>query len=65
MEERKAFNPILFSQCAYFQPVLNESVASVWYALSRVVVLVSPKYMYIDLVGPRLLILVSRFTFID
>ena len=39
---------VLFSQCAYFQPVLNESVASVCYALSRVVVLLSPKYMYID-----------------
>ena len=50
MEERKAFYPILFSQCAYFQLVLNESVASVCYALSRVVVLLSPKYMYIDLV---------------
>ena len=50
MEERKAFYPILFSQCAYFQLVLNESVTSVCYALSRVVVLLSPKYMYIDLV---------------
>ena len=50
MDERKAFYPNLFSQCAYFQPVLNESVASVCYALSRVVDLLSPKYMYIDLV---------------
>ena len=49
MEERKAFYPILFSQCVYFQPVLNESVASECYALSQVVVLLSPKYMYIDL----------------
>ena len=49
MEERKAFYPILFSQCAYFQSVLNESVASVCYALSRVILTVS-KYMYIDLV---------------
>ena len=50
MEERKAFYLNLFSQCPYFQPVVNESVASVCYALSRVVVLLSPKYMYIEVV---------------
>ena len=64
MEERKAFYPILFSQCAYFQTVLNESVASVCYALSRVVVLLSPKYIHVHR-SSRLLILLSRFTFID
>ena len=48
MEERKAF--ILSCFLSVRTPVLNESVASVCYALPRVVVLLSPKYMYIDLV---------------
>ena len=46
MEERKAF----ILSCFLSVLILNESVASVCYALSRVVVLLSPKYMYIDLV---------------
>ena len=38
----------VFSVCVLPTCILNESVASVCYALSRVVVLLSPKYMYID-----------------